>query len=277
MTWKNSVSMSIGHFPCPAVDTFVLEQARSEISPIDIFYASSGDILAKTSPAFVAQYGEEAVGLLFVGIISATENYFRDILGEILSICPIARSHSSDEKIQLGSLLWGPADLHNRSAFEFLAFSNARNVKDTFNKFVAHTISQNGLWNSMLLEYDKLCEFRHAVVHSGHIIAGKNALKLSLRPSKRVMKLTMDYGRFQAAGRVCTALVQAANNELFEMMVNRWAIDWRRLPSWSVEQERNIKRIHATFLSKRDRNNKTTINRLTYPAFLADVVRDFNL
>ncbi|NHZ62365.1 hypothetical protein [Massilia genomosp. 1] len=277
MTWKNSVTMSTGHFPCPSVDSFVVEQPRGTNSPIDAFYAASGHILTKSSPAFDNEYGEDFVGLLFVGLISATENYFRDILGEILSICPVAQNQAADEKVQLGSLLWGPTNLHNRSAFEFLAFSSAKNVKETFNKFIAHTISQHGVWNSMLVEYDKLCEFRHAVVHSGHIIAGKNALKLNLKPSKRVLKLTMDYGRLQAAGRVCTAFVQAANIELFEMLVSRWAVSWRKLPSWSPEQEQCLKKIHSTFLSKRDKKNRTLITELTYTDFLKAVELDFNL
>lgn len=277
MTWKNSASMSIGVFACPAVDTFVLEQNPTTASPIDTFYSSTGDILAKTSPSFVNTFGEEITGLLLVGLISATENYFRDILGEILEMCPVARQHSSDEKVQLGSLLWGPKELHNRSAFEFMAFSNAKNVKETFNKFTDHVIQQSGVWNQMLIEYDKLCEFRHAVVHSGHIIAGKNALKLNLRASKKSLKLSIDYSRLQSAGRICTALVQGANNELFEMMVGRWAVKWRQLPSWTVDQEKTIRRIYETFLSKRDRANKTISNRMNFPAFLSAVKSDFNL
>lgn len=277
MTWRNSASMSIGVFACPAVDTFVIEQTQSTVSPIDRFYSSTGDILSKSSPDFVTQYGDEITGLLLVGLISATENYFRDILGVILETCPLARQHSSDEKIQLGSLLWGPRDLHNRSAFEFLAFSNAKNIKETFNKFTDHVIQQNGVWNQMLPEYDKLCEFRHAVVHSGHLIAGKNAVKLNLRPSKKSLKLNLDYSRVQAAGRVCTALVQGANNELFELMVGRWAVKWRQLPTWSPDQEKVIRTIYDTFLSKRDRSNKTISNRLNFPSFLQAVKVDYNL
>lgn len=277
MSWKNSVSMSIGVSACPSIDTFVVEQEPSKRSPIDDFYSSTGGILTKINPDYIATYGDDITGLLLVGFISATENYFRDILGAILEICPVARQCSSDEKVQLGSLLWGSKELHNRSAFEFLAFSNAKNVKETFSKFVSHTIVQNGVWHNMLPEYDKLCELRHAVVHSGHIIAGKNALKLSLRSSKKELKLNLDYARVQSAGRVCTALVQSANNELFELMVSRWAVKWRQLPSWSEDQERLIREIYNTFQSKRDRANKTISNRVSYPAFLAAVKIDFNL
>lgn len=269
--------MSVGVAMMPPSDTFVVEQAPSKNSPIDDFYYLTGDLLVKASPNFVTNYGEEITGLVLVGFISATENYFRDILGEILEICPISRIHSSDEKVQLGSLLWGSKDLHNRSAFEFMAFSSAKNVKETFNKFTNYVIAQNGEWQQMLNEYDKLCELRHAVVHSGLIIAGKNALKLNLRYSKNELKLSIDYGRLQSAGRVCTALVQSANNELFEVMVERWAVKWRQLPLWKPEMEDSIQRIYKIFHSKRDRANRTIPNRLHFPAFLAAVKTDYNL
>lgn len=277
MTWQDSVCMSTGIFPCPNVDDFVVEIEKNSISAIDAFYTSTTEIMTKATPDFFATYGEDLAGLLFVGLISATENYFRDILGTILSLCPIAQMHSADEKIQLGSLLWGPRYLHNRSAFEFMAFTSAKNIKETFQKFTKHTINQHGLWNSMLEEYDKLCEFRHAVVHSGHIIAGKNAVKLRLKPSRQVMKFKLSYALMQSAGRVCTSFAQAANNELFEMLVRRWAIDWRKLPSWTLEQELLIKLIHSSFLSKRDRQNKSIQNIKTFPSFLAEVKSEFDL
>lgn len=277
MSWKNSVCMSAGTFACPAVDDFVVEIDKNGLSAIDAFYATTTEIATKVTPDFFNQYGEDIAGLLFVGLISATENYFRDILGVILSICPISQIHSADEKIQLGSLLWGPKDLHNRTAFEFMAFSSAKNIKETFQKFTKHAIAQHGAWSSMLDEYDKLCEFRHAVVHSGHIIAGKNAVKLRLKPSRSVMKFQLSYALLQSAARVCTCFVQAANNELFEMLVQRWAVEWRKLPSWTQEQERLLKTVHESFLSKRDKKNKSIQNNKTYPSFLDEVKQQFSL
>lgn len=277
MTWNDSVCMSTSTFMCPPVDDFVVEIDKNNISAIDAFYASTTEIVTKATPDFFTAYGEDFAGLLFVGLISATENYFRDVLGTILSICPISQIHSADEKIQLGSLLWGPKDLHNRTAFEFMAFSSAKNVKETFQKFTKHTIAQNGVWNSMLEEYDKLCEFRHAVVHSGHIIAGKNAVKLRLKSSRRIMKFKLSYALLQSSARVCTCFVQAANNELFEMLVRRWAVDWRKLPSWTQEQDFLIKPIYTSFLSKRDRANKSIQNMKTFPRFLDDVNSEFGL
>ena len=132
MTWKNSVNMP--HVALIAQDPtlFVEEISISKKSPIDNFYETTSEINTKCTPGFISSNGSSITSLMLVGLISATENYFREILGEILSICPIAQKKSVEQKIQLGSLLWGDKSVHNKTAFEFLAFSNSKNITDTF-------------------------------------------------------------------------------------------------------------------------------------------------
>ncbi|QTN29970.1 hypothetical protein HZ993_09270 [Rhodoferax sp. AJA081-3] len=278
MTWQNSVCMSVGRVSCPDVNKLVVGVPSKKTSAIDNFYSSTSTTLTKIDPAFFVNYGEEIAGLLFVGLISSTENYFRDILGLTLTLCPIAQAHSADEKVQLGSLLWSEGNLQNRSAFEFFAFSSADNINKAIKNFVNYQIRSNGTLDLMLREYDKLCELRHAVVHSGHIVAGKNAIKLGLSRTKDPLKVRLQYAELQAAGSVCTALVQAANNELFEALVTRWAKDWRALPSWSPSEELALlKRIREAFLSQRDAKNNTIGNERSLKSLLSHVKTAFNI
>ncbi len=278
MTWQNSVCMSIGRVTCPDVNGLVMAIPRQDKSAIDEFYASTSATLTKIDPKFLATYGEDIAGLLFVGLISSTENYFRDILGFILSICPISQANSAGEKVQLGSLLWAEDHLQNRSAFEFLPFSNADNIRKAITSFTRHTIKQNGTSDLMLKEYDKLCELRHAVVHSGHIVAGKNAIKLGLRRSSSSLKVRICYADLQATGSVCTALVQAANNELFEAMVARWATDWRNLPNWDPSQESKLLlKLRTGFLSTRDHDNNTISNKQSTRSLKSRIKAAFNI
>ncbi len=270
--------MFVGRVSCPDANTLVSPATlNSRTSSIDLFYSATHQTLTKITPAFLQTYGDEMSGLLFVGLISSTEDYFRNVLGFILSTCPNARAHAADEKVQLGSLLWSGDQLQNRSAFEFLAFSSAANIRKAVENFACHQVRQGGAFDGMLKEYDKLCELRHAVVHSGHLVAGKNALKLALRHSGKPLKVSLNYAALQATGTVCTALVQAANTELFEALVGRWAKDWRRLGSWDTAQEtRLFNKLRTGFLSKRDYDNHA-IPRLS-PAALRLLVRQaYNL
>lgn len=270
--------MSVGRVVCPDANTLVTEITHRRSSAIDDFYASTVTALTKVDPTFVQNYGDDVVGLLFVGLISSTENYFRDILGFVLTICPIAQKGSTEEKVQLGSLLWAEGSLQNRSAFEFQAFSSEDNVRKAFAKFASYQIRKNGTFDLMLHEYDQLCELRHAVVHSGHIVAGKNAIKLDLKKSSKPLKVKLGYTELQAAGSVCTALVQAANTELFEELSTRWARSWRQLPSWvPADEVKLLRKIRTEFLSKRDKANKSILGETNEKRFEAKLRAEFNI
>jgi len=270
--------MFVGRVTCPDANTLVTPvTVEGKVSAIDKFYASTHQTLTQITPAFLQTYGNELAGLLFVGLISSTEDYFRNILGFILSVCPKARAHAADEKVQLGSLLWAKDYLQNRSAFEFMAFSSADNIRKALANFAFHQVRKTGALEGMLKEYDQLCELRHAVVHSGHLVAGKNAIKLSLRNSGQPLKVALNYATLQSTGTVCTALVQAANKELFEALVARWAEDWRQLASWDATQETKLfRKIRSGFLSKRDFDNGA-IPKVSATRLLEQVRQTYNL
>ncbi|WP_429033503.1 hypothetical protein [Aeromonas media] len=278
MTWKNSVNMPNVALAVQDPASFVKEITISTNSPIDNFYATTSEINTKCTPLFISSNGDVISSLMLIGLISATENYFREILGHILSLCPVSQEKSAEQKIQLGSLLWGDKSVHNKTAFEFLAFSNSKNVIETFNNFLDHRVSQHGSWKAGLCEYDKLCELRHAIVHSDNIIAGKNAIKLILPKNKKPLRIKIDYANLQNASLVCTSVVQAANNELFEMMISRWAQQWRQLgcPPELIA-EKTLTKIRKLFESQRDKKNKTINNKLFNQDFINKVKADFNL
>lgn len=278
MTWQNSVSMQMGRVAGPNANTVVHSVPQLKSSAIDDFYASTNSTLTKIDPTFISTYGHDMAGLLFVGLISSTENYFRDILGFILSICPRAQAHAADEKVQLGSLLWAEDYLRNRSAFEFMAFSSADNIRKTVANFACHQVKQNGTFDFMLKEFDKLCELRHAVVHSGHLVAGKNAIKLGLKKSTGVLRVKFEYADLQSTGSVCTSLIQSANNELYEALVSRWADDWRKLPGWNtVDETKLFNRLVDGFASTRDKTNGTIGNAQSTKRLIGQVKTAFNL
>lgn len=277
--WNNSVCLSLGRKDISNIQSFVTNITISNSSAIDKFYEATKDIIILPT-TFFSTYSRSVTGPLFVGIISATENYFRDILGYLLTICPISQQASAEAKVQLGSLLWANASIHNRAAFEYMAFSSGENISKTINSYLKYPIGQNSTTAVMLKEYDKLCELRHAVVHSGSIIAGKNAIKLFLRKSNSENGVNIDYAALQLAAEVCTALVQSANNELFEMLVDRWADHWRRLNSWSytsAEERKILKNIWDAFYSARDGVNGTIPTPITFQTFHKRVKAAYSL
>lgn len=278
MNWKNCACQTSHRIQIADINLYVSSSTISSKSAIDCFYDSTEAILTRIGPAYFSTHTQEISSLLYIGLISATENYFRDILGFVLSICPISRNHASEERIQLGSFLWGGSELHNRTAFDFIAFSSSKNIRETINKFINYKPEQQGTWYAMLSEYDKLCEIRHGIVHSGHVLSGKNALKLGLSHTKYSMKASPTYATLQEAGSICTTFIQAANNELFELLVTRWAKDWRGLPSWDPHNEyKLLKYIYLGFYSAKDHSRGNITNPLTIKKLAHRIRKDFGI
>ena len=89
--------------------------------------------------------------------------------------------------------------------------------------------------------------------------------------------MALNYAGLQATGTVCTALVQAANKELFEAMVARWAQDWRQLAFWdSTKEAKLFRQIRSGFLSTRDSRNGA-IPKISAARLMDQVRQTYNL
>src|SRR5689334_10017694 len=72
---------------------------------IDRYYRTSTEILQIATPTFLGQHPASG-SLMLIGIVSALENFFRDLFASIISICPVSQAAASAQNINLGSVLW---------------------------------------------------------------------------------------------------------------------------------------------------------------------------
>lgn len=235
VNWKKSVNGSAGTVTPTLMQTCIVHKQRTGESPIDTFYKETRAIQGKFRPEDYD--GCEWLGsYISLGIFSATENYFRELFSEILFICPLSQKLAADAQINLGSLLWHPTTDYPRGAFENLSFADANTIKSTSKKYIKVDLDIPEL-RAALENFDNICELRHGIVHSGRIIAGKNAIKLGINSSREKSCIVIKYSELQDILSICSSLVGSVNTYLFERLCLRWAVDWRRLPSWRSEDE----------------------------------------
>lgn len=258
MSWRTSVNQSVGAARLTDVNGFVSDDLAEPAAPIDQFYRASRDLLRAGTPALLSAH--PAMGsLLLVGLVSTTENYFRDIFTKIIQICPISKAEAADENVKLGSVVWHGGGDAERGAFEGLSLTSKENITKTCVTYTKHQLKKNAL----LDEFDKVCQFRHNIVHSSSVMGGKNAIKLQIAPRPNRLKIGVDFGQLQECGDVCTTLVTSINTELFQEMARRWATSWRKLPSWDASQShRQFKSLWTAFHSVDDSVNGTIPNDL---------------
>lgn len=232
--WRSASCCSASSVRVSEVDAYAKGAARLGKSPVDEFYLARKELLRSANPTLLNE--NPVIGpLLLVGFVAATESYFRDLFSGIVSLCPIAQTSAARERVSLGTVLWHRGHLLERGAFELISFTSAENVKDTARKFAAFSVKPNSAVDVALAEYEKICELRHGIVHSGGVIAGKNALKLELRYATPSSTIAVGFGELQECAAVCSSLVAATNREFFVEIVRRWAVEWRRLAGWRSE------------------------------------------
>lgn len=209
----------------------------SPYSAIDQYFSNTQKLIVfGKQPLLDENY--EIANLLFVGVISHTENYFRELFSKLLCLCPTSQAKSSGRDIKLGSVIWFRTGQLERGAFEGFSFASSDNIIDTIKKYFDLALDSKSDSHELLDQFDRLCELRHAIVHAGGVMSGKNALKLQFQPTKKNVYVQMDFQKFQEVSSICTALICSLNSELFKHFAMRWRNDWpKRDPSWNIKKQ----------------------------------------
>lgn len=93
-------------------------------------------------------------------------------------------------------------------------------------------------------------------MHSANVLAGKNAISLSLNPVGKRLEIVVGTNQLHQTADVCTSLVVATNNALFKEMAKRWAVDWPKMPGWDDDAKfRVFKQLWGAFFSLTDEKN----------------------
>ncbi len=251
--WKKSVSASPSTVTIRDITNYV-DICPVANSPIDSFYIERKNLLRAITPEY-ANSNPSISPLVLVGLISLTENYFREVLAGIITICPKAKQKSATKSLNLATAWIGFGEME-KGAFENISFSDPKTVKKNLNDLVGINVSNINQISTPLDEFGKLCELRHAIVHSAGLLAGRNAVNLELPNSRNAVKIKVGYSELQEAAAVCTALVCAVNIELFINIATKWLKEWPRTPAYQGQDLNPLfKKVWSLFFSEFDQSN----------------------
>ncbi len=274
--WRNSISQSVGAERIGDLNNYVSVSVYGDMSPIDQFYGEIQKII-NLFPHDMWGQNSWVGSLASIAIISSVENYFRLTFSQVIKICADSQKKAAGNNINLGSVIWHPSNEIERGAFENISLASSETIYNTAKKFLGIDLKSNGL-NTILEEFDKICELRHGIVHSAYVVAGKNGIKLKLQSTNNVTKIDIGFAQFQEIMSVCNALVVDSNKIFFEELVRRWATSWRNTPSWdSAKSNLKFKEIWMIFFSLRDKQNGTIPEDMTWVKCRNKVMREFNI
>lgn len=276
-TWKNSISQSVGTERLGNIADYISFETPSHASCLDDFYLETRKIMALATPDSLIN--SDWLGSLYaISIVSCTENYFRNIFCHILKICSDSQKYAAKNQINLGSVIWHPNEVVERGAFEHISLASAENIIQTTKKYIGVEINKTSDVHAILLEFDRVCELRHGIIHSERVLAGKNAIILKVPTSAEITKVIIRYAQLQEISAICATLVVSFNQFLFELMCKRWATSWRSALYWNNQHEWNsFKNIWSIFHSKIDLDNGTIPEPLSCMKCCNQVRKEYNL
>ncbi len=275
-SWKHCISQVVGSERITDLNTYVSTNAVNNDSPIDQFYDERQNIVSLFSPSDLNTSNWKGA-LASIAIVSSIENYFRQIFSQILKICVDSQKLSANHSMNLGSVIWHPSNEVERGAFEHISLASAESINKTSKNYVGIDLRSNRL-GAILDEYDKICELRHGIVHSGKVMAGKNGIKLKLNPVNDVTHVDVKFAQLQEIIAICNALVVDSNKLYFAALAKRWATTWRATPGWNASDANlKFKKIWTVFHSTRDEQNGLIANPMTWIKCRNQVKREFNI
>lgn len=247
--WRTASNVSSGQTRVQTIDHYLKNDALLPQAPIDKYYAHRKKVITTATPEFLSQTPWLS-GYLLVSLVSSTELYFRDIFSGVISHCSESQRLSAEKQFNMGSVLWHGTERYIRATFENFSLTETGKILSCSKEYLGFEIKKSSKTFSALEEFEKICNLRHGIVHSGAQLPGKNAVKLMAPRNSNLTTIEFGTIALHEAASVCTVLVESYNAELYEEMILRWATKWRQHPTWSTAKEnKKLKDIIGLFFS----------------------------
>jgi hypothetical protein len=191
------------------------------------------------------------IRLLVLGAISSCEHYFRRILSEIVTLCPLSNNIcKKDLSINYYNASYYKNFSISSALLDNSIFSSAENIISETKKFTGISVKDSSSVEAALKEYHKVCILRHAIVHSLGNLGGKNLYDLKLeRTNKSMVALT--YESLSEILAVCLNAIRAYNLFMWRALLTRLKNDKSITPSGSKIDANTFEHIKNIFWTKR--------------------------
>lgn len=220
------------------------------VSPIDDFYTYLASLIPLGSEQGLRDNG--ALGkVLLLGIVSATEHYFRAALSGLVDSCPLVRKKAAALPLSFGALdYYLPKDL-GLALLENVSLATAGEVRKQTQRVVGIDTHQDLSTDAALSQYEKVCQLRHAAAHARGDLGHQNLQELGVSTSGGRLALTIEFSAFHAAAAVCQNVVRSYNRLLYRKSVERWMTEKVLSGRWEEDRVR-FSALYDLFYSGKD-------------------------
>jgi hypothetical protein len=200
--------------------------AGQDLSAIDEFYTThrglnvlagfaSGEVLQKNLRPLMADQ-------VLLGYVSATEQFLRRLMASTVRLCPHTRARVAAQQIPFSAIDYYHAEEIEHALMERVSFSEPGKVAAALSQRLGVQVLRSSSLERAILEFERLCQLRHALVHSRGVINSSNAQGFDLPASRSQFTVSASEVELQAAAGVCIDLVREVNDATAKSVLWCW-------------------------------------------------------
>ncbi|MDZ5663487.1 hypothetical protein SFC79_17065 [Nocardioides sp. S-58] len=194
-------------------------------------------------------------GQLLLGYVSATELYLRRTIARMVKVCPQIRASNSSQTIQFGAV-----DYYGKTGIEYalteqVSFTEPGKIKSQLNARLGVAVGGGTSLERSISEFERLCQLRHALVHSHGVLSSANASLLLGASGTKAYQTRLDRDSLEWAAVVAVNLVRDVNLEVVRSTLWKWLTDGYLTPRKRVNRPR-VDRLLSAIASETDRKSK---------------------
>lgn len=283
---------SITPFSAPAIsrlDTsvwFDATHSSQDLSPIDEFNENLAAINILYLQADARnEYTATLGGLVYLGMVSAAEGYFRSLLRRLILTDEMCAENAATRTVSYAAAVHHQPDLLPEALLEGVSLASKKNVAAELRTLC--NISQMGKngevppsLEKLFQNFEDICQVRHCGIHRFGKLGSQQALRLGMEKHKPLLEkpLRLTVTHLQDIAEALEALIRAVNSYCFFDMLKRthdaspvgkakvtlYRQSWTR--DWESDRDR-FTRFHSIFASTRANASSVSAN-VTYDAFI---------
>ena len=192
-------------------------------SPIDEFRANLVQINRLYLQADARNEYTPILGsLVYLGMVSAAESYFRSLLRRLILVDPACQHNASSRTVSYGAALHHESDLLPEALLEGLSLASTKNVSSELKTLCnISQMSKDGAVPATLVHlfqnFEAICQVRHCGIHRFGKLGSQQALRLGMDLHKPLLEkpLKLAVQHLQDIAEALEALVRAVNSYCF--------------------------------------------------------------
>lgn len=190
-----------------------VDEFRSNLSEINVLY-----LQAETRGEYKPMLGS----LVYLGMVSAAEGYFRSLLRRLILVDPACQRNASSRTVTYGAALHHAPDLLPEALLEGLSLASTKNVASELKTICnISQMSKDGSVPAALQQlfqnFEAICQVRHCGIHRFGKLGSQQALRLGMDLHKPLLEkpLALTVQHLEDIAEALEALIRAVNSYCF--------------------------------------------------------------